>query len=55
MRGLGAALLKHFIMKSIEVAELIGVRVVLVHAKDSATAADVSWSSGLTGTSQCRR
>ncbi len=38
-QGLGAALLKHFIMKSIEVAELIGVRVVLVHAKDSAAAA----------------
>ena len=33
-QGLGAALLKHFIVKSIEVAELIGVRVVLVHAKD---------------------
>ena len=38
-RGLGAALLKHFIVKSIEVAELIGVRVVLVHAKDTAAAA----------------
>ncbi len=37
--GLGAALLKHFIVKSIEVAELIGVRVMLVHAKDSAAAA----------------
>ena len=37
--GLGAALLKHFIVKSIEVAELIGVRVVLVHAKDPAAAA----------------
>ena len=37
--GLGAALLKHFIMKSIEVAELIGVRLVLVHAKDSRAAA----------------
>jgi predicted N-acetyltransferase YhbS len=38
-RGLGGALLKHFIVKSIEVAELIGVRVVLVHAKDSVVAA----------------
>ncbi len=38
-RGLGAALLKHFIVKSVEVAELIGVRVVLVHAKDSVGAA----------------
>ena len=38
-QGLGAALLKHFIAKSMEVAELIGVRVVLVHAKDSAAAA----------------
>lgn len=37
--GLGAALLKHFIVKSIEVAEVIGVRVLLVHAKDSAAAA----------------
>ncbi len=37
--GLGGALLKHFIVKSIEVAELIGVRVVLVHAKDSVAAA----------------
>lgn len=37
--GLGAALLKHFILKSLEVAELIGVRVVLVHAKDPTAAA----------------
>ncbi len=37
--GLGKALLKHFIVKSIEVAELIGVRVVLVHARDSTAAA----------------
>ena len=36
--GLGAALLKHFILKSVEVAELIGVRVLLVHAKDSGVA-----------------
>jgi predicted N-acetyltransferase YhbS len=32
--GLGAALLKHFIVKSLEVAQLTGVRVLLVHAKD---------------------
>jgi GNAT superfamily N-acetyltransferase len=33
-RGLAAALLKHFIEKSLEVAELTGVRLLLVHAKD---------------------
>jgi len=33
--GLGGALLKHFILKSLEVAEITGVRVLLVHAKDS--------------------
>lgn len=33
-RGLGAALLKHFMLKAIEVANSVGVRVVLVHAKD---------------------
>ncbi len=32
--GLGAALLKHFMLKAIEVASSVGVRVVLVHAKD---------------------
>jgi GNAT superfamily N-acetyltransferase len=37
--GLGAALLKHFILKSLEVAELTGVRVLLVHAKNDGTAA----------------
>jgi len=37
-RGLGAALLKHFLLKSIEVAELTGVRVLLVHAKDQPVA-----------------
>ena len=37
--GLGAALLKHFLAKSVEVADQIGVRVVLVHAKDPAAAA----------------
>lgn len=30
--GLGAALLKHFILKSVEVAQITGVRVLLVHA-----------------------
>ena len=38
-QALGAALLKQFIVKSMEVAELIGVRVMLVHAKDSGAAA----------------
>jgi GNAT superfamily N-acetyltransferase len=33
-KGLGGAMLKHFMLKAIEVAELIGVRLVLVHAKD---------------------
>ena len=33
-KGLGAALLKHFMLKALEVAELVGVRMVLVHAKD---------------------
>ncbi len=33
-QGLGAALLKHFIVKALEVAELVGVRVILLHAKD---------------------
>jgi len=32
--GLGAALLKHFMLKSFEVAQSVGVRVLLVHAKD---------------------
>jgi len=36
--GVGAALLKHFIMKSLEVAQLTGVRVLLVHAKDDVAA-----------------
>lgn len=31
-RGLGEALLKHFIIKSLEVAQVTGVRVLLVHA-----------------------
>jgi GNAT superfamily N-acetyltransferase len=32
--GLGSALLKHFILKSLEVAEIVGVRLLLVHAMD---------------------
>jgi GNAT superfamily N-acetyltransferase len=32
--GLGAAILKHFMMKAIEVSQNVGVRLVLVHAKD---------------------
>jgi len=33
-QGLGVALLKHFIVKAVEVSELVGVRLLLVHAKD---------------------
>ena len=33
-KGLAAALLKHFLLKALEVAELTGLRLVLVHAKD---------------------
>jgi len=32
--GLGAALLKHFTLKALEVAQSVGVRILLVHAKD---------------------
>ena len=32
--GLGAALLKHFMLKAFEVAQSVGVRVLVVHAKD---------------------
>jgi GNAT superfamily N-acetyltransferase len=32
--GLGGAMLKHFMTKAIEVSEKVGVRLVLVHAKD---------------------
>lgn len=35
---LGAALLKHFIVKSLEVAQIVGVRVLLVHAKNDEVA-----------------
>lgn len=33
-QGLAAALLKHFLLKAVEVAAVVGARVVLVHAKD---------------------
>ena len=33
-RGLGAALLKHFVLKALEVAEVVGARLLLVHAQD---------------------
>jgi GNAT superfamily N-acetyltransferase len=32
--GLGAALLKHFMLKALEVAKSVGVRLLLIHAKD---------------------
>jgi GNAT superfamily N-acetyltransferase len=35
-RGPAAALLKHFVLKSLEVAELTDVRLLLVHAKNEA-------------------
>lgn len=37
-KGLASALLKHFLLKTLEVAALTGVRLVLVHAKDSQAA-----------------
>lgn len=37
-QGLGAALLKHFLLKALEVAQITGVRVLLVHAKNPAAA-----------------
>ena len=37
-KGLAAALLKHFLLKTLEVADLTGLRLVLVHAKDMQTA-----------------
>ena len=33
-RGLAAALLKHFLLKALEVADITGLRIVLVHAKN---------------------
>lgn len=38
-QGLGAALLKHFLLKSLEVAQLVGVRLLLVHAATPEAAA----------------
>jgi len=35
-RGVAEALLKHFMLKAFEVSQSVGVRVVLVHAKDDA-------------------
>ncbi len=32
--ALGAALLKHFMLKALEVAQSVGVRVLLIHSKD---------------------
>ena len=37
-KGLAAALLKHFLLKALEVAALTGMRLILVHAKDSQSA-----------------
>jgi GNAT superfamily N-acetyltransferase len=36
--GLGAALLKHFLVKALDVAQITGVRVVLVHAMHATAA-----------------
>jgi GNAT superfamily N-acetyltransferase len=33
-QGRGAALLKHFMLKAFEVAQSVGVRILLIHAKD---------------------
>ena len=35
-QGLGQALLKHFVLKSLEISEIVGVRLLLVHAMDEA-------------------
>ena len=37
-KGLAAALLKHFLLKALEVSQHIGIRLVLVHAKDDQAA-----------------
>jgi len=37
-QGLAAALLKHFLLKALEVAEITGIRLVLVHAKNDQAA-----------------
>jgi GNAT superfamily N-acetyltransferase len=36
-QGLGQALLKHFVVKSLEVSAMVGVRLLLVHALDEAS------------------
>lgn len=36
-RGFATALLKQFVLKSLEVAELTGVRLLLIHAKNDTT------------------
>jgi GNAT superfamily N-acetyltransferase len=33
-RGLGSALLKHFVLKALDVAAVVGARILLVHAQD---------------------
>jgi GNAT superfamily N-acetyltransferase len=33
-KGVGGALLKHFMLKALEVAQSVGIRVLLIHAKD---------------------
>jgi hypothetical protein len=33
-QGVGAVLLKHFMLKALEVSQSVGVRVLLIHAKD---------------------
>jgi GNAT superfamily N-acetyltransferase len=33
-QGLGAELLRHFVLKALEVSELVGARILLVHAQD---------------------
>ena len=38
-RGLAAALLKHFMTKALEVSRAVGIRIVLVHAKDGGAVA----------------
>lgn len=34
-RGLGAELLRHFVLKALEVVDLVGARLLLVHAQDA--------------------
>ena len=44
-QGLGAALLKHFLLTALEVAELTGLRLVLGHANDD-QASSFYWHFG---------